>query len=146
MVKAEATGPVLVHDTVFHRVERHDGFLKMVRSAEPYPDLAAIDSEYGALVAALSPYEDQQVGLLVDLRDARGRNDPGFEETQGRWRKRCLQGHEPLVVLVKSALGRMHVERHMKVDGLHALVTTDVTEALQVVGQRISGVVRQDLP
>ncbi len=141
-----APGPKRVHDTPYHRVERHDGFLKMIRSAEPYPDLATIEAEYDALVSALGLYKNRKLGLLVDLREAKGRNDPGFEQALLRWRRKSLEGHEPLVLLVKSALGQMHVERHMKDDGLEALVTTDATEALQTVGQRISGVVRQDLP
>ena len=141
-----APGPRPVHESEFHRVERHEGFLKMVRSAEPYPDLAAVDREYRTLVAALSLYKGREMGLLVDLREAKGRNDPGFEETLVRWRRKSLEGHEPLVVLVKSALGQMHVERHMKADGLPAVVTTEVSAALHAVGGRVSGVMRQDLP
>jgi len=144
MVSLEsALGAPVVHETTFHRVERHDRFLKMVRSAEPYPDLASIDAEYEALIAAVSIYKDRGIGLLVDLRDAKGRNDPGFEETLVRWRRKCLEGHEPLVVLVKSALGQMHVERHMKADGLSAMVTTEVSTALRAVGGRVSGTIRQ---
>ena len=101
----------------------------MIRTAEPYPDLEAIEVEYRGLVEAMNDFKQRGCPLLVDLRPARGRNDPGFEEALARWRKLSLEGHDPLVVLVRTALGRMHVERHMRADGLEVTITTDEAEA-----------------
>ncbi len=135
-----------VYESDYHRVVRHDDYLRMARSEEPYPDLQAIEAEYEALVDAIAPYKERELGLLVDLRDARGRNDPGFEKVHARWRRHSLEGHEPLVVLVRTMPGRMHVERHMRADGLPAVVVTDEGEALRLVGGRVSGIVSQEKP
>lgn len=142
---ANREGPP-VHESPYHRVERRDGHLRMTRSAEPYADLGVLEREYQTLIAALSAYRDHDLGLLVDLREAKGRNDPEFEETLGRWRRKSLEGHRPLVILVRSQLGRMHVERHMKDDGLDAVVVTDEEQALRAVGDRASGVIAQERP
>jgi hypothetical protein len=135
-----------VHESPYHRVQRREGHLRMTRTAEPYPDLAALEDEYRTLVGALTAHRGHDLGLLVDLRDAKGRNDPGFEQTLARWRRKSLEGYQPLVILVRSALGRMHVERHMKADGLDAIVVTDEAQALRAVGDRVSGVVSQERP
>lgn len=135
-----------VHESPYHSVRRHEGYLSMVRSGEPYPDLASIEAEYEVLVEALTIYKARKLALLVDLREAKGRNDPGFEETLEKWRRRALEGHDPLVVLVKSELGRMHVERHMKADGLTAIVTTEEAHAVRAVQGRPSGVLPQQRP
>jgi len=135
-----------VHESPYHRVQRCDDHLRMARSAEPYADLDALEREYETLVAALGAYRDHELGLLVDLRDAKGRNDAEFEETLGRWRRKSLEGYRPLVILVRSELGRMHVERHMRADGLDAVVVTDEEQALRAVGDRSSGVIAQDRP
>ena len=119
----------VLHETEFHRFVDHGAFLELVRTEVPYPTVDALENEYRALVAAKRPMENGSRGLLVDLRRARGRNDPEFEAAIGRWRRRSLVGFQPLIVLVQSALGVMHVERHMRTDGLEAQVTTNESTA-----------------
>ncbi|MAQ19433.1 MAG: hypothetical protein CMN30_32120 [Sandaracinus sp.] len=131
----------VLHETPFHRLTDHGSYLELVRSAEPYPDLAALEAEYRALVATQASFREGRRGLLVDLREAKGRNDPAFEETLGRWRKQSLLGFTPLVILVKSALGKMHVERHMRADGLDAMVSDHEEDARGSF--RLSGIQRR---
>lgn len=144
VMATKSTGGRPIHESPYHRVQRREGHLRMTRTAEPYPDLAALDDEYRTLVRALTAHRGHDLGLLVDLRDAKGRNDSDFEQTLARWRRESLEGYLPLVILVRSALGRMHVERHMQADGLDATVVTDEAEARRALGESSLGA--QDWP
>jgi hypothetical protein len=124
----------VVYESPYHRLTDEGAHLTLHRSAVEYPDLATIRREYLKLIDAEAPYRHER-GLLVDLREARGRNDQGFEETMNGLRGPSMEGFEPLVVLVQSALGKLHVERHMRGDGLRAAVVTDPEEAMRHLRQ-----------
>jgi hypothetical protein len=53
----------------------------------------------------------------VDLRRARARNDPEFERAMEPHRKRMFEGFARRAIIVKSAVGRLHVQRHARQDG-----------------------------
>ncbi len=128
----------VVHDSPFYRVELEHGFVRARRSDRPYPDLASLDAEHADLQRVLSTFRG--LPLIVDLRDARGRNDADFEERMRVHRQMLFRGAPRACVLVRSAAGILHVRRHLKEDGLEerVAVTNDPTEAVAYV--------RGDLP
>lgn len=78
-----------------------------MRTAESFDTLDALAAEHEALLPHLSKVRPQP--LLVDLRDARGRNDPAFEAAMARYRRPMYQGFSRVVVLVRSAIGKLQV-------------------------------------
>ena len=125
----------IVYDSPYHQLTDCGPYLRLQRTALGYEDLSALEAEYQTLVAAqlsVRPRTGTTKGLLVDLRAATGRNDPGFERVMDAWRKKSLLGFAPLVVLVRSALGKLHVQRHMRADGLDATVLNDPERAARL--------------
>ncbi len=55
--------------------------------------------------------------MLIDLRSARGRNDPEFEKAMARHRPTMMRGFERVALLVETAIGAMQVTRHIAADG-----------------------------
>lgn len=72
------------------------------------------------------------LGLLVDTRLAIGRSDDEFEVLMNELRPRMVGGFRRVAVLVKSAVGRLQVQRLGRADGIsdRLLVTSDEAEAL----------------
>lgn len=55
--------------------------------------------------------------LLVDTRATKGRNDPQFEVAMAPLRRRLQASFERVAVVLRSAIGRMQVERYARDDG-----------------------------
>ena len=123
----------VVHDSAYYRIETLDGYVRIVRSARPYTDLPGLDAEHAQLERALAPLRGLPV--LVDLRDAPGRNDPAFEERMSAHRRVLFRGAPRACVLVRTATGVLQVRRHVKEDGLEGrvVVTNDPAGALRHV-------------
>lgn len=110
------------------RPERDYVYLK--RTAEAYPSTAFACTQLRRMAEVLDPYRKKS-GLLLDLRDARGRNDPDFEAQTRGLRGGLVRGFERAAMLVGSAAGKLQVRRHMVEDGFpDVLVTTDESEAM----------------
>lgn len=105
------------------------------RTTRPYETAAQIDDAYGRVQAAYTEIDRPRAVLLVDLRDARGRNDPAFEKRLAAHRKAQLTGFRRAAVLVRSAVGKMQVERLMREDGLDLPVFHDEAAALRYLQQ-----------
>lgn len=67
--------------------------------------------------------------VLVDLREAIGRNDSGFEAAVTPHRKRMFSAPWMAAVLVKTTVGAMQVRRHFEMDGVDVPVFADESEA-----------------
>ncbi|MCU0657887.1 MAG: hypothetical protein MUF64_22285, partial [Polyangiaceae bacterium] len=65
------------------------------------------------------------------LREAPPRNDPTFEQGMGVYRSRMMRPFGRVATLVRSAVGKLQVRRHMQDDGVSCLVTQDEQEALR---------------
>ena len=113
-------------------LERHGSGHRLVRTAESFDTVEVLAAEHEALLPHLSKARPQP--LLVDLRDARGRNDPAFETAMARYRRPMYEGFPRVVVLVRSAIGKLQVQRHFAEDGLgDVVVTTSEDEAEQAL-------------
>ena len=97
----------------------------VVRSAEPFADLEELRAVFTALIDAVDRLCTDGVGLLVDLRAVRGRNDADFEEAMRPLRRRLFAGRARSGLLVRSAVGLLQIQRHLREDGIAALVDAD---------------------
>jgi hypothetical protein len=68
--------------------------------------------------------------LFIDSRLAPLRNDPVFEAAFDENRQRFTKGFKKVSVLVKTAVGKLQIQRHSKMDGLPMGVFTDPLDAL----------------
>lgn len=112
-------------------IEEHPGrVVRVVRENVRFDSLDEVERGYGALVDVLERLPRARLSLLVDLRAAPSRNDPGFEKTIAPLRKRMWAGFRKRGVLLRSAAGKLQVQRHAAQDGLDVEVFDDLDEAL----------------
>jgi hypothetical protein len=107
-----------------------DGVVVYRRTAVPY---RTIDEARGALEAlrAALPAAAQGLVLLLDARDAVGRNDPEFEGLLLEYRKILFTPFRKTAVLVRTAAGALQTARLEKTERLGAVeVFLDEAEAL----------------
>ncbi len=105
--------------------------LRVVRLPKPFPvtdDLAPMFAATHEAAEALGDKSEWR--LLLDLRNATGRNDPNFEALVAPERSRLERGFLKVAVVVRSLVGRMQVERHAREDGLNLRVFLDDGEAV----------------
>ena len=101
------------------------------RTPHPGTDVAAFVDDFATLNAELSRIAEERGALriLVDLREARGRNDAEFEAAIAPHRQRLFQSGEAMAVLIKTQVGAMQIRRHFRMDGVDALVFEDEGDA-----------------
>lgn len=118
--------------TPYYIIERYPGrsVIRVGRTPLAYENAEAIDRDFALIHAAMDAIDRPRFGLLVDLRDGPLRTDPAFDNSMAQHRKKLLSGFARVAVLVKSALGRLQVQRHNRVDATPAEVFDDETAAL----------------
>lgn len=70
---------------------------------------------------ALLGLERKSLGLAIDFREARGRNDLEFERTVAPYRAEITKGFRRVAVLTKSLTGQMQVQRLAREDRVETL-------------------------
>jgi hypothetical protein len=88
-----------------------------------------IDLAHVELERVLDMLPRGRMGILVDVRLARARTDADFEHAMNAHRRRMFEGFARRAVLVKSAVGKLHVQRHARQDGFDDLVVSTDPEA-----------------
>ncbi len=111
-------------------VEVGERFVRCNRTSRPYRTTEEMDEAYGQVVDRCAALDRHEAAILVDLREARGRNDPAFEQRLAVHRKAQFEGFRRAAVLVRSLVGKLQVERLMKEDGLDIPVFRDEDLAL----------------
>ena len=109
---------------------------RFIRTTAVFPSMAQLERSFGEGSAALEQLDRAGYVLFVDLRDARGSNDPAFEQTMARVRRRLMTGFARVGVLVKSASGALQVRRHAKEDGVEMGVFTEEKDLLAYLSKR----------
>ncbi|MCR9165564.1 MAG: hypothetical protein ACE37F_00920 [Nannocystaceae bacterium] len=94
-------------------------------------DIAAFVEGFAALNDELDRISEQRGSLrvLVDLRAAHGRNDAEFEAAIDPHRRRLFRSGNAMAVLNKTQVGAMQIRRHLRADGVDALVFEDENDA-----------------
>jgi len=89
-------------------------FVWYMRSATPYPDLTVARHEVST-AALLVPHEARaDLRLILDIRLARGRNDPRFEAINNKFREQMFAGYLRTAIVVRTVIGEMQVQRHAR--------------------------------
>lgn len=101
------------------------------RTAVPLPARDPVDSFFVQLEDVMQRTLPDRLRwrLMIDVRDAPSRNDPQYERAFARHRPHMFGGFERRAVLVKSAVGRLQVNRLARAAGLEENTFTDETEA-----------------
>jgi hypothetical protein len=82
------------------------------RSAVPFPAPRIVEHALLALNRHLDTVDRSRHGVLVDIRNVAGRNDPEFENAFEPGRVRLQRGFHRVAVLVNSIAGQLQVQRH----------------------------------
>lgn len=115
----------------FFDVVRRGRLVQVARTERAFASAADIDRGHDELARVLDALPRARMGILVDLRLAPARNDPEFEKAMAMHRRRMFDGFARRAVLVKSAVGKLHVQRYARQDGDGELeVFTDPDAAL----------------
>lgn len=127
-----ADGPITLFqsDYVVITLEFLGRIVRYRRLAQPFPSLACAAEIYAGVLKAYDQIGRQGRGLLIDSREAPGRNDPEFEALLGDFRSKALPGFSGNVVLVKTAVGLLQAQRHGRTEGRIQHITDDVHEAI----------------
>lgn len=97
--------------------EISSGVFSMLRTSTSFATLADCEQEFAAMLRWLSS-RPRTHALLVDLRSARGRNDPEFEAVLASGRRALFRRFEHLACLVGTLPGKMQLERYAREDGV----------------------------
>lgn len=133
---ADATRETLwASDEATLTLDRGEGVVRFVRLSPSLPPLPVLRARLTAMLDTMHGLAREELGLIVDTRQAIGRSDDEFEAVMNELRPRLVHGFRRVAVLVKSAVGRLQVQRLGKSDGIsdRMRVTLDEVEALEFV-------------
>jgi hypothetical protein len=107
---------------------------RLRRTAAHFEQLADVSRNHDQLRRALAELPADK--LLLDLREGPpGRNDAAFENAIHATRKDLQNRYLRVAVLVKTAAGRLQMQRLGREDGLTIPVFLDESEALRFLAQ-----------
>lgn len=109
--------------------EEPDGVIRLERTSAPFDDFDQMESSMEDLNARMDRLNRPGHRLLVDTRQATGRNDPEFEQAFAPHRRRMLEGWQRRAVVVRRVVGQLQVQRHARADGLDVGAFLDPAEA-----------------
>lgn len=116
------------------RLVAEDGFVRLTRSNVTPPTSAAMAALYAELTVALRAAGARR--LLLDLRAGPpGRNDPEWEHASEKWRTVLATDFERVAILVRTAVGKLHVQRLGREVGSLPAVFLNEAEALAFVAK-----------
>lgn len=103
--------------------------------------LEQVEAGHLAVLAALQHVPRAHVGLLVDLRDTPDPLTPTpsgrsplrkdvMEAAMARYRPKLLRDFGRLAFLLRTAVGKLQLDRHLRADGFTAHITSDEREAV----------------
>jgi hypothetical protein len=110
-------------------VRRAEQVAEVVRTEQPFATLAELERAHGQLEDVLDTMPRAKMALLVDLRRAPSRNDPEFERIMSKHRHLMFDGWKLRAIVVRSAVGKLQVQRYARDDGFDVEVFTDVAAA-----------------
>jgi hypothetical protein len=123
------------------RVDDQNRVVLYARRPVQFEDPGQVESAHRAAIEALKPLVRARLGLLVDLRNAPDSAEPAaqgrpalrkaeMEAAMAEQRPRLLRDFGRLAFLLKTAVGKLQLDRHLRNDGFDAHITSDEAEAL----------------
>jgi hypothetical protein len=124
--------PGVVHESPYYRVEllAIAKVVRITRLALPFDSRATVNLACEPVQAALDGVGRRSHRLLIDTRQAIGKNDPDYEEWFQSHRRRMLLGFPRVAFLVRMAIGQLHVERLLAAEKLEPTPRVFLDEAL----------------
>ncbi len=95
-------------------VYRDASILRLTRTAVSFASKAEVDTSCRAVETALNRHGRAASCVIVDSREAPGRNDPQFEAWFSPYRKGMISGFLRAAILVRMAVGKLQVDRLLK--------------------------------
>ena len=122
----------LLHESVYYRVEQlaFISVVKVTRLARPFTSQNDVDLACDPVQAALDTAGRRTHLLLIDTRQAIGKNDAAYEKWFEAHRRRMLLGFARVAFIVQTAVGKMHVERLLAAEKLEKTPKVFLDEAL----------------
>jgi hypothetical protein len=115
------------------RVTLEHGVGRVTRTPTPSPAPAEMATLWGELGDKLRAAGVRR--LLLDLRGGPpGRNDPEFERAGESWRRQLATDFDRIAILVRTAVGKLHVQRLGREVGRAPAVFMSEAEALAFLG------------
>jgi hypothetical protein len=111
--------------------DRRDHVVTLARTSTPYPTNASVRAEVDRVVECFES-RHRELGIVVDMRSAPGRNDPEFEAAMRHLRFAVGQAFARVVVLVATASGQMQASRLHREGGVDYGVSRDPAEAREL--------------
>jgi hypothetical protein len=87
--------------------------------------MAEFDAIWTEIEASMEKVARSGHALLIDVRTARGRNDPEFERLFGPYRARMSAGWLRVAIVVGSPPGVLQVQRYAREDSLALRIYDD---------------------
>jgi hypothetical protein len=106
------------------------GVVWLRRSALPFASIGDITAANAAVVRKIEP-RHRSAGVVVDMRAAPSRNDPGFEAAMRGLRSNVEKGFARTAVLLATQVGKLQVNRIAREEGAASFATTDEQAALR---------------
>lgn len=94
---------------------------------------------FGPAEEALREIEREKFALLVDVRQARGRNDREFERRFEPLRQSLQRGFRRVAVLVSTPLGKLQVQRYAREDRTNGAAFDDFHAAVAWLSEPTPG-------
>jgi len=100
----------------------------VTRFSPAFPDIETAKAELTSSTKTLLAQRDEY-GLLLDLREVRGRNDSPFEATLQTFREQMFHGYKRVAFVVRTAIGELQIQRHGRESGVLSRVFRDIASA-----------------
>lgn len=122
-------GEVLFEGRFYRATLEPPSVVRLKRSAVAMePD--GVRGELERMAPVLSRLDQARTGLLIDVRDAPMRNDPAFEKQSVTLRPATFYAFKHNAVLVRTAVGRLQINRLNSRDHIETAIFMDEAEAL----------------
>ncbi|KYF54757.1 hypothetical protein BE08_40975 [Sorangium cellulosum] len=108
---------------------------RITRSAVPSESVTQFEEGWMEVSRALDRAGRDGLSLLVDLRQAVGRNDPAFEAAMQRFRPIVMRGFRRVAILVRTPAGALQIQRHFREDGVERMIGCDEARLLEYLSE-----------
>ncbi len=130
----------LLLDNEGYRVEKNEAsaLVRVTRSPVLFESQAHCNALCEPVQKALDGIGRSRFTIILDLRRAVGKNEPGYESWFAHHRRRMLEEFPRAILLMRTVIGKLHSERMLRAEppGLHDIrITTDETEAFALALQ-----------
>lgn len=117
------------------RAETSGSQIHIHRSNVLHPSPAELERSFRNASAAIDRLGRTDRVMLIDMREARGRNEPEFDAALRRVRQNVERGMQCIVVLLRSSAGMLQMKRINEEDGTTRFLTMDEREGLEILQQ-----------